>query len=236
MLAAIDWNQVLAKAVTGGIIGGVAGGCVGLVWYLVPKSNENKQERAGANGRARPPAKALPPLVLFFFIAAVTFVPFVVEKRFLNALRVRVSGDATAPTVTISDYGRYRVAGPDRATPGGAANAGEREYVLLEQTDQVPCRVGETWGVRIRGSVAPQDDRSHLVREEIHHPPIKHPDGSVRTTDAREFRTPPGAAFGSTNCWQFLKGHEHELVPGDWTWVVFVDGVEVARRTFRVWK
>ncbi|HEY1191563.1 MAG TPA: DUF3859 domain-containing protein, partial [Gemmata sp.] len=235
MLAAIDWNQVLAKAQIGGIIGGIAGVCFGIVLYLLPKPNEIKQARAGATDPTCPPAKTMSPLPLFFVVSVVTFGAVLAVKPFFFALLARGSGDAPAPTITISDYGRYRVTGPDRAAPGGATNAGEREYVLLEQTEQVPCRVGETWGIRIRGSVALKDP-SYVIREEIHHPPIKYPDGSVRTTDTREFRAQPGTAFSHPCCWQFLNGHEYELVAGDWTWVVFVNGVEATRRTFKVWK
>lgn len=161
---------------------------------------------------------------------------FLVGSAVFTKLGVR--GAEVKPGATVEEYGRYRPT--DRAhaaarPASGVSPLAEGAAVLLEQTDQIPCRVGELWGLRIRASGEPVN-RPYTVRQEVRHPPIRQPDGSTRTTTAREMRVRAGESPDRYYGWQFLKGHEHELVPGEWTVVVFIDGVEVASRSFHVRK
>ena len=120
---------------------------------------------------------------------------------------------AMASAFAISDYGRYRDKGPIRIVPdhnssNGVSVIGGKDFSLLEQTDQIPCRVGETWGIRIHSSDV-SENRPYTVRKEMHHPPIKQPGGSVRTMSVSEFKLQPGAPLDQFCGWYFLKGYEY---------------------------
>lgn len=152
----------------------------------------------------------------------------------------RAPGGGGRPSATIEDYGRYGYKGrifpvPNRAASGRVNNDREEEVTLAEQTDRIPCQVGETWGIRIRSSDVPTD-WGYTVRREMYHPPIRQPDGSVMTKSLGEVRMRPGGPSVRFCGWHFLKGYEYELVPGEWTVVVFIDDVEVARKSFQIRK
>lgn len=255
MFAAFDWNEVMTKALMGGVLGGVGGAIVGLIAYLTRKSEAQQQAEFEARERARiytqMHRKANKPeqpssLLLLLMVVVVAVVCVLVANPPLVTRLFRGGGGATAPSVTsrpgatILDYGRYRGQSPVRVAPGrsvagDAGAAREKELVLLEQTDQVFCRVGETWGIRIRCSDLPVN-RPYTVRQETYHPPIRRPDGWMRSMSADEWKIPSGEAPGSFYGWHYLKGHENELVAGEWSVVVSIDDVEVARKVFSVRK
>jgi hypothetical protein len=140
----------------------------------------------------------------------------------------------------VENYGRYgsktrTSAEITRAASGGFALFNDKETELLEQTDRIPCKVGERWGVRIRTWNVPTT-RTFLIRQEMIHPPIRQPDGSFQTKSISEFESTPDVTPGPYFGWQFVKGHEEELVTGEWTLSVFVDNVEVAHKAFKVQK
>jgi hypothetical protein len=146
------------------------------------------------------------------------------------------------PIATIVEYGRYGSKGQirtetNRDGSGGGTFHSDEGFILLEQTDQIPCRVGEIWGVRIRYADVPTN-QPYTIRQETHHPPIKQPDGSVRTKDVYETKVPRGAipAGDPFYGWRLLAGSEHQLVAGEWSFVVFIDGAEVARKSFHLRK
>ena len=58
MFAAIDWNEVLMKALGGAVLGGIGGACAGLVAYLTRKSEPQTQSEWEARERARIHPKA----------------------------------------------------------------------------------------------------------------------------------------------------------------------------------
>jgi hypothetical protein len=241
MFAAFDWNEVLMKAQMGAVIGGIGGACAGLVAYLTHKSDAKKQSEWEARERARihpqaNTAKTKSPLPLFVTILLITFVSvFAINPSLIAPLFVdrdlKNPGDTNGdskPSATISDFGRYREKGPirvvqDRNTSSGVSVISDKDFVLLEQTDQIPCRVGETWGMRIRCSDVPTN-RPYTVRKEMYHPPMKQPDGSVRTKNVSEYKLRPDASPDQFCGWYFLKDYENELVAGE----VAVHGVSDA--------
>jgi hypothetical protein len=146
------------------------------------------------------------------------------------------------PSATILEYGRYGLKGQihtqtNRDAPGRVTFHSDEGLILLEQTDQIPCRVGENWGIRIRRADVPTN-RPYTILQEMHHPPMKQPDGSVRTKSVHETKVPQGVVPDGDPYvgWQVLPGYEHQLVAGEWTLVVFIDDVEVARKSFHLWK
>ena len=251
MFAAFDWNELLMKVQMGAVLGGIGGAFAGLIAYLGRKPDDRAQseavvrERARMNARADT-AKAASPLPLILaalsVLALIVAVVLVVNPSLVVPLR-RLAGGAISnrqPSVTVSDYGRYRSTSPvrvvpDRNAPSGVTIVGDHNLILQEQTDQIPCRVGEIWGMRVHSTVVPVD-RSYTIRKEMHHPPMKLPDGSVQTKSVSKINASAGALFDVFCGWYFLKGYEYELVPGEWTSVVFVDDVEVARKVFTIQK
>jgi hypothetical protein len=145
------------------------------------------------------------------------------------------------PSATIVEYGRYGPKGRIPTEPSrnaaGVVTVSSGGLLLLEQTDQIPCRVGEVWGIRIRFADVPTN-RPYTIRRETHHPPMTHPDGSVRTKSVQETKVPQGAVpvVERIYSWWFLAGGEHELVAGEWSIVLFIDDVEVARKSFHIRK
>jgi hypothetical protein len=252
MLAVFDWNEVLMKAVIGGVLGGIGGGLA----YLFRKSEAKQEaefeerERARINAQMQGPAKDGQTksgwLILLLFPVIIVVCVLVVNPSLVTRLfrgdgsKPGATGGSGQPGATISEYGRYRVPGgvrvvPDRNTSSGVSTVRYQDVVLLDQTDQIPCQVGETWGIRIRFSDVPTN-RPYTVRQETYHPPLKQPDGSVRTKSVREVKVPWGEAPNQFYGWHFLRGYESELVAGEWSIVVFLDDVEVARQVFHIRK
>ncbi|OWK45090.1 hypothetical protein FRUB_01421 [Fimbriiglobus ruber] len=232
--------------------GVLVGAGYGFLSYLMRESNARKHAELEARERSRihaqmygkaNSAKTMSRWFLLLALAALigAGAGALVVNLSLVAPLLSSGGDTSSnskPSATISDYGRYRNTGPirvvpDRKTTSGVSAISDRDFILLEQTDQIPCQVGETWGFRIRCSDIPAN-LPYTVRKETYHPPIKQSDGSVRTKDVNEFRRPPGASFDPFCGWYFLKGYEYELVAGEWTLVVFIDDVEVARKVFKI--
>jgi hypothetical protein len=246
MFAAFNWQELLLKMEMGAVLGGVGGACAGLIAYLTRKSDARQHAEFESRERARLEAQMhgkantttnWPVLIVILLVIGGS--AFVACRSFV-ASRLPGGSEAAKPSATIADYGRYRDKGPIRVVPdqnasGGVSVTSFRDYSLVEQTDQIPCRVGETWGMRIHTSDLPAN-RPYTVRKEMHHPPLKEPDGTVRMKSVREFKVPPGAALDSFFGWYFLKGYEYELVPGEWTIVVFIDDDEVARKVFKIQK
>jgi|GEM_PF-854727 len=145
-------------------------------------------------------------------------------------------GTGKEPSARIVQYGRYRTSDPilkPAEDTSGSVTIETRSARHLATTKKVPCKVGESFGIRLEFANLPTGV-NYTVRSEMHHPPIKQPDGTVLKKSVLEttikVREQPEEYF----LWTFLKGFEYELVPGQWTRVVFVDGTEVARLTFQI--
>jgi uncharacterized protein (TIGR03067 family) len=145
-------------------------------------------------------------------------------------------GTGKEPSARIVQYGRYRTSDPilkPAQDTSGSVTIETRSARHLATTKKVPCKVGESFGIRLEFANLPKGV-NYTVRSEMHHPPIKQPDSTVLKKSVSEttikVREQPDEYF----LWTFLKGFEYELVPGPWTCVVFVDGTEVARITFQV--
>ncbi|QJX00689.1 DUF3859 domain-containing protein [Frigoriglobus tundricola] len=261
MFAAFDWNEVITKALMGGVLGGIGGGVYGLFAFLTRKSDAQQQAEFEARERSRihaqmhrkakkpGPSPGLLGLVLLLMVPVIVVVCTLVVNPSLVTRPPRGGEDGSGiaapsgtgkPRATIYEYGRYRAQSPVRGVPArdtsGNASAGrEKDVVLLEQTEQIFCQAGESWGVRIRCSDFPVN-RPYTVRQETYHPPINRPDGSVLTKSVHEFHVPQGEAPNPFYGWHFLKDHEYELVAGVWSILVFIDDVEVARKSFIIRK
>lgn len=199
-------------------------------------TQEQREARPTRRRRERAPKSSIPVWVgglVGVLLTMFIFGAFLVAPSF-------APNNNTKPSATIESYGRYSSQGQTRTetnrhASGGATIADDDGVVLLEQTDQILCKVGERWGIEIHSSNLPTN-RSYMVRQETYHPPIKQPDGSVLTKSISEFKVREGKAPHQFYGWYFLKGYEYELVAGEWRIVVFIDGVEVARQSFHIRK
>lgn len=76
----IDWDQVMSKAIMGGVIGGAVGGILGLVAYLNRKSGGREESQWEARERARIQAQMSPKghsantVPVWFFLVAIVAV------------------------------------------------------------------------------------------------------------------------------------------------------------------
>jgi hypothetical protein len=248
MLAVIDWNEVLSQAVIGGVLGGIGGGLAALFRKSDAKQHAEFEERERArihaqmHGHAKDSTKTSWLMILMFPVIIVACVlvvnPSLVTRLFRGGESQPGASSNGQLGTGVSEYGRYRVPGsirvvPDRTSSSGVSTVLDKDVVLLEQTDQILCQVGETWGIRIRTAELPAN-RPHTVRQETYHPPLKQADGSVRTKTVREVKVPRGETPKQFYGWHFLKGYESELVAGEWSIVVFIDDVEVARQVFNI--
>jgi hypothetical protein len=145
-------------------------------------------------------------------------------------------GAAQEPSARINEYGRFKTSDSvlvEAKDTSGSVQRVSKKIDHLSTTKEVPCKVGESFGIRLEFANLPKGV-NYTIRSEMHHPPIKQPDGHVLKKSVRERTIKAGEPPGEYHLWTFMKGFEYELVPGNWTRVVFVDGTEVARITFQV--
>jgi hypothetical protein len=143
---------------------------------------------------------------------------------------------AAEPSARIVEYGRYKgtvVSLTPADGVSGSVSVQSKEITHLETTKKIPPKIGELFGFRVEFAGLPTE-RPYKIRNEVHHPPIKQPDGETLTKSVTETRLQAGAVPYDFYAWHFLKGFEYELVPGKWTRKIFVDDKEVATMTFEV--
>src|SRR5262249_44490458 len=141
-----------------------------------------------------------------------------------------VPAPGQAPSARVVEYGRYKVTVTTlkpAENVSGSMLVRWKDAKHLETTKTVPCKVGECWGLRLEYANLPKG-RDYELRLETEHPEIKQPDGkvlarAVEKVTIKAGAKPPELILG----WIFVKGFEHELVPGEWTRRVFLDGKEV---------
>jgi len=152
-------------------------------------------------------------------------------------LRTKVMPEATTePSAVVTRYGRFRERGgsltPRTGTSGGVIGNGGRS-MFVETTRTIPCTLGESWGFEFELRGLPTD-RAVEYRSEMHHPPIRQPDGTTMRVSVVRITVKPGDPPPTGEHWSFLKGFEYELVPGTWTRRVYIDDVEVVSVEFEV--
>jgi len=169
-----------------------------------------------------------------------------VRTRTIAGIVIAFAGSLVAPAVTpvvaaepsarIVEHGRYKgtvVSLTPADGVSGSVSVQSREITHLETTRKIPSKVGELFGFRVEFTGLPTD-RPYKIRNEMHHPPIKQPDGETLTKSVTETQFEVGTVPSGFYAWHFLKGFEYELVPGKWTRKIFVDDKEVATMTFEV--
>ncbi|GAF87164.1 unnamed protein product, partial [marine sediment metagenome] len=100
----------------------------------------------------------------------------------------------TGPRVEITSYGRYTAAVRGQSSASGVSGGvtlRPSPPKLIEQTTTIPARVGEVWGFTMNFINLPEEGWRY--RMEMHHPPIRQPDGKVLTESVQDVNVPPGA-------------------------------------------
>jgi hypothetical protein len=141
------------------------------------------------------------------------------------------------PTARLVDFGIVRLVGPlqkhaDPNTAVGYTTSAPGRSVFEKKTTEIPALQGITFGIRYRiEGISPR--KPVTVEEIIRHPPITRPDGKV----IREERTRNEAAPLDGVVDQkflYLLREPYELVAGDWSLVVAVDGRKTIEQHFNV--
>jgi hypothetical protein len=133
----------------------------------------------------------------------------------------------STPTVRLVDYGIIRPVGPftQRSDPNAAAgftSSGPGNSVFEQRTTQVPARLGIAFGLRYRiENIAPE--QGVVVEEIIKHPPITKPDGTVVTEERTKETVTPLVGYIDQKFFYRL-GQPYEVVSGDWSLAVAVNG------------
>ena len=104
-----------------------------------------------------------------------------------------------------------------------------------QTVSQVPAEDGRYWGFRAR-LTNPQSNQPVKVEYTISHPEFTTPDGTKSSIVEHEFELPPGDSITEDFLWFFIKGCEHEFVPGTWTLQILLDGRAVITKAFQIYK
>ncbi len=138
----------------------------------------------------------------------------------------------TPDDVTILDYGLYDATAILRGMP----ELGQEPVLVSinvvgnhELTTTIPCRPDTYFGLRLDPSTLPS--RYHL-RLEYEHPPFANADGKTR--EVKDLDVESRDDFDGELIWCFLEEFPNEMVPGAWTFRVFMDEKLVAEKELRV--
>jgi hypothetical protein len=153
-------------------------------------------------------------------------------------LLLSVIGCATTrPSAKIRDYGLYDVESVTvryvETSKQQLPTAEGKNLTHIKTTTEIPCSAPQHWGFRLDYARLPER-RPYEVRIEFNYPMMTLPGGEKNTRQTLRAKIEPGAKPDQDIVWHFLKDFDYELVPGDWTFQVFIDGTLVASKTFTV--
>jgi uncharacterized protein DUF3859 len=160
----------------------------------------------------------------------------------LSALLVHVAvgcapRSASRPTVRLIEYGIIRPVGPfvrhdDPTAAAGFTSSGAGNSVFERRTTEVPAILGIAFGIRYRvENVSP--GHTMVVEEIIRHPPITKPDGTVVSEERTKDTLTSDTGFIDRKFFYRL-GQPYEVVPGDWSLAVAVNGSKAIDQHFMV--
>ena len=134
---------------------------------------------------------------------------------------------ATQPMARVIDYGIVRLVGPfdrhvDPTTATGFTSTGPGRSVFEKQATEVPAVQGTTFGFRYRIEGI-QPGHPLIVEEIIRHPPMTRPDGTVLSEERTKAQVSPADGVVDQK-FLYLLREPYEVVPGDWSLAVAIDG------------
>jgi hypothetical protein len=139
------------------------------------------------------------------------------------------------PVVRIIEFGTVRLAGPferhvDPNSATGFTSSGPGNSVFLKRTTEIPATQGVAFGMRYRIEGIPGGE-SMTVEEILRHPPLTRPDGKIITEERTPVRTAPEKGVIDQK-FLYNLSEPYEVVPGKWSLVVAIDGVEEIEQNF----
>jgi hypothetical protein len=143
----------------------------------------------------------------------------------------------TKPVTRLVDFGIVDIAGPlqrhaDPNTAVGFTSSGSGGSRFERRTTEIPAVQGCTFGLRYRVEGIPPGS-TVTVEEIIRHPPITRPDGSVIGDEkTKDLWTPEDGVVDRK--FLYILREPYEVVPGDWTLTVVVDGKPAIERHFNL--
>lgn len=141
------------------------------------------------------------------------------------------------PTVRLVDYGIIRPAGPfarhtDPNAAAGFTSTGPGNSVFEQRTSEVPATLGSAFGIRYRIEGI-QTNQTIVVEEIIRHPPMTKPDGTIVTEERTNDHVTSESGYVDQKFFYRL-GQPFEVVSGDWSLAVAVNGVTAIDQHFTV--
>jgi uncharacterized protein DUF3859 len=120
----------------------------------------------------------------------------------------------------------------DPAAAAGFTSSGAGNSVFVQRTTEVPAMLGIAFGIRYRvENIAP--GQNVVVEEIIRHPPMTKPDGTVASEERTKETLTSDSGFIDRKFFYRL-GLPYEVVPGDWSLAVAVNGSTAIDQHFSV--
>jgi hypothetical protein len=134
---------------------------------------------------------------------------------------------ALPPAVRLIEYGIIRPVWPfvhhsDPTTAAGFRSRGTGNSVFEQRTTEVPATLGAAFGIRYRIENIPTG-QAVLVEEIIRHPPITKPDGTLLSEERTKDNVSSDTGYFDQKFFYRL-GQPYEVVSGDWSLAVAVNG------------
>ncbi len=147
-----------------------------------------------------------------------------------------VAPPAAKPTARMIDFGIVRLVGPldrhvDQKTATGFRSSGPGRSVFEKRTTEIPAIQGAAFGIRYR--IVGSPGKPVTVEEIIRHPPMTRPDGTViREERTKDHVTPDDGVVDQK--FLYLLREPYEVVPGDWSLAVAIDGTTAIEQHFTI--
>ena len=143
---------------------------------------------------------------------------------------------AKKPTARLIDFGIVRPVGPfdrhvDRKTATGFTSSGPGRSVFEKRTAEIPAVQGTAFGIRYQIVGSPGEPVT--VEEIIRHPPMTRPDGTAIREERTKDHVAPGDGVIDQKFFYLLR-EPYEVVPGDWSLTVSIDGTTAIEQHFTI--
>ncbi|MFL6246078.1 MAG: DUF3859 domain-containing protein [Thermoanaerobaculia bacterium] len=141
------------------------------------------------------------------------------------------------PTVRLIEYGIIRPVGPfvrhpDPNSAAGFTSSGPGNSIFEQRTTEVPATLGSAFGIRYRIENIPPGQEI-TVEEIIRHPPITKPTGEIVSEERTRDKVASQSGYIDQKFFYRL-GLPYEVVPGDWSLTVAVNGSTAINQHFTV--
>lgn len=143
----------------------------------------------------------------------------------------------TTPTAEVIDIGLYDaviVTSGNWQLKPPVEIAAVHQLKHVKGVTRIPAEDGRYWGLRAR--LTNPTNQPVDFRYVIEHPEFTTPQGKTSIEEVEEFSLPPGHSEIHEFLWYFIESCEFEFVPGTWTRRLFLDGKEVVRQEFDIYK